>query len=57
MHRISDCEAKLTELLVGKEKLLFLDFCSTWSEINGAIAVNKFIPEGTPLKDGIPFSA
>lgn len=53
MQRISDCESKLTELLEGKEKQLFLDFCNAWSEINGATAVNKFI---TGFKLGTQFA-
>lgn len=43
MHILSDNEAKLSELLSGKEKLLFLDLCNAWSEVNGTTAVEKFI--------------
>ncbi|MEG1631196.1 MAG: hypothetical protein RR423_02935 [Hydrogenoanaerobacterium sp.] len=43
MHIIGANEDKLTELLSGKEKQLFFDYCSAWNEVNGITAVEKFI--------------
>lgn len=42
MKTLSDCEEKLTNLLVGKEKSLFLDFCNAHSESEGTLAFEKF---------------
>lgn len=39
---ISNCEEKLTELLDGKEKKLFLDLCNAYSESEAIIAYEKF---------------
>lgn len=39
---IYDCEEKLTKLLDGKEKSLFLDFCNAYSESEAIIAYEKF---------------
>ena len=43
MKILSECEGQLTELLEGKEKKLFLDFCNAWSEVNGGMVVHKFV--------------
>ena len=43
MQTVGDNENKLTELLDGKEKKLFLDLVNAQSEINGATAVECFI--------------
>lgn len=43
METIARREEQLTELLEGKEKKLFLEFCNTWSEVNANMEVHKFI--------------
>lgn len=43
VQTLSENEDKLTELLEGKEKSLFLDLVNAQSEINGTTAVEGFI--------------
>ena len=43
MRVLSDSENKLTELLDGKEKKLFLDLVNAQGIINGTTAVESFI--------------
>jgi len=43
MHILSENEEKLTLLLDGKEKKLFLDLVNAQSEINGITGVEGFI--------------
>jgi len=43
MHVLSENEAKLTSLLEGQEKKLFLDLVNAQSEVNGVTAVESFI--------------
>lgn len=43
MRTISDSEAKLTELLTGKEKELFLKMVNAFSEVDGTGNVEHFI--------------
>ena len=43
MHALSQNEDKLTELLDGKEKKLFLEFVNAQSIINGTTSVESFI--------------
>jgi len=43
MQAVCNNEEKLTGLLDGKEKSLFLDFANAYSTINGATAVEKFV--------------
>lgn len=43
MHMLSENEAKLTDLLEGQEKKLFLDLVNAQSEVNGVTAVESFI--------------
>lgn len=43
MHILSENEEKLTLLLDGKEKKLFLDLVNAQSEINGITSVEGFI--------------
>lgn len=43
MAIIAQREEQLTELLEGKEKKLFLEFCNAWQEVNGSMVVHKFI--------------
>jgi hypothetical protein len=41
MHVLSENEAKLTGLLEGQEKKLFLDLVNAQSEVNGVTAVEE----------------
>ena len=43
MRTLSESENKLTELLDGKEKKLFLDLVNAQSSVNGITAVEGFI--------------
>lgn len=43
MHVLSENETKLTGLLEGQEKKLFLDLVNAQSEVNGVTAVESFI--------------
>lgn len=43
MRTLSENEDKLTELLDGKEKKLFLDLVNAQSSVNGITAVEGFI--------------
>jgi len=43
MHVLSENEEKLTSLLEGQEKKLFLDLVNAQSEVNGVTAVESFI--------------
>lgn len=43
MRTLSENEDKLTELLDGKEKTLFLDLVNAQSSVNGITAVEGFI--------------
>lgn len=43
MHMLSENEDKLTELLEGKEKSLFLNLVNAQSLVNGTTAVESFI--------------
>lgn len=43
MEIIAKREEQLTQLLEGKEKQLFLEFCNAWSEVNDSMVVHKFI--------------
>lgn len=40
---LSDCEEKLTLLLTGKEKQLFLDFLNAESSVNAISDIENFI--------------
>ena len=43
MDTLVKVEDKLTELLEGKEKQLFLDYVNAWSEVNAETAVGRFM--------------
>ena len=43
MQVVADNEAKLIELLDGKEKKLFLEFVNAQMEVNGCTSLDKFI--------------
>lgn len=43
MDTLVKVEDRLTELLDGKEKQLFLDYVNAWSEVNAETAVGRFM--------------
>ncbi len=43
MDTLVDVEDKLTTLLEGKEKKLFLDYTNAWSVVNAETAVGRFM--------------
>lgn len=42
MNTLVDVEDKLTTMLEGKEKQLFLDYVNAWSEVNAETAIGRF---------------
>ena len=43
MATLEETEEKLTVLLEGKEKQLFLDYVNAWSQVNAETALGRFM--------------